>query len=454
MVTSLRGKNSIPTKTLSAPSKPVMSPAAPAKPPVKSPVLPLKAKIPTTIITVPAPPGAAAKAAIPVAQEKLKRAYTRREKTPGPSSGDSGKRRILFISAECSPLAQSGGLGDAVAGLTKALHQRGHDVRIVMPLYRFIDRARFGITFSRSSCVHFGGGEEIWIGVFEGKLDGEVPIWFIDYARYFDRSSLYGDPDDAYRFGVLSKGALQICKDTNFIPHVAHVHDWMTSVASIFLKTWDRILSPLSQTASVLTIHNIGYQGKFDPSVLHFYGLGGEYLRPDRLEDFGAINLLKAGIQYSDAVTTVSPTYAREIREPVGGMGLAPYLNNRAEHLFGIVNGVDTQVWNPATDKFLPATYQPGKLKGKAACKRALQEKFGLTVDPRFQFSPSSRALLRKKASNSCAPRCPGPCATWPSSSSPWAPATPPLSISSAGSVPLSPAAPTRTSASRPTSPT
>jgi starch synthase len=171
----------------------------------------------------------------------------------------------------------------------------------------------------------------------------------------------------------------------------------MTSVASIFLKTWDRILSPLSQTASVLTIHNIGYQGKFDPSVLHFYGLGGEYLRPDRLEDYGAINLLKAGIQYSDAITTVSPTYAREIRDPIGGMGLAPYLNNRAEHLFGIVNGVDTQVWNPATDQFLPATYQPGKLKGKAACKRALQEKFGLVVDPKVPiFAVISRFAPQK----------------------------------------------------------
>ena len=275
-------------------------------------------------------------------------------------------------------------MGDAVAGLSKALRKHGHDVRIVMPLYQFIDRARYGITYSRSACVHFGEGEEIWVGVFEGKLDGEVPVWFVDYARYFDRPSLYGDSDDAYRFGVLSKAALQICKDTNFIPHVAHVHDWMSSMVSVFLKTWDRVLSPLSQTASVLTIHNIGYQGKFDPSVLRFYGLGGDYMRPDRLEDYGAINLLKAGIQYADAITTVSPTYAREIREPVGGMGLAPYLNNRADHLFGILNGVDTTVWNPETDKFLPARYSRKKIAGKAACKRALQERFGLTVDPKI----------------------------------------------------------------------
>jgi len=302
--------------------------------------------------------------------------------TPPVEAGSPSGKRILFITAECSPLAHTGGLGDAVAGLTKALRARGHDARIVMPLYQSIDRGKFGITFSRSCCVHFGRGEEIWVGIFEGRLDGEVPIWFIDYGRYFDRPYIYDDKEDSFRFGVLSKAALQVCKDTSWIPHVAHVHDWMTSMAAVFLKTWDRVLSPLSNTASVLTIHNIGYQGKFSPAVLPFYGLGGDYMAPDRFEDFGMINLLKAGIQYADAVTTVSPTYAQEIRGPVGGMGMAPYLNNRSEHVFGILNGVDTSVWNPATDKYLPARYSVDDLSGKAACKKALQERFGLTVDP------------------------------------------------------------------------
>ena len=296
----------------------------------------------------------------------------------------SSHKRILFVTAECTPLAQTGGLGDMVSGLSKALKKRGHDVRIVMPLYQGIDRAKHGITFSRSCCVHFGLGEEIWVGIFEGRLDGEVPVWFIDYARYFDRPYIYDGQEDGYRFGVLSKAALQVCKDTAWIPHIAHVQDWMTSMAAVFLKTWDRVLSPLSHTASVLTIHNIGYQGKFSPSVLPFYGLGGDYMAPDRFEDFGMINLLKAGIQYADAVTTVSPTYANEIRGPIGGMGLAPYLNNRSEHVFGIVNGVDTTLWNPATDKYLPARYSRDNLAGKAACKKALQERFGLTVDPKI----------------------------------------------------------------------
>jgi len=321
---------------------------------------------------------------------------------PVSSSGESSPekttpKRILFITAECTPLAQTGGLGDAVAGLTKALLKRGHEVRIVMPLYQHIDRARHGITFSRPCCVHFGGGEEIWVGIFEGKLDGEVPIWFVDYGRYFDRPGIYDGDEDSYRFGVLSKAALQVCKDTGFQPHIAHVHDWMTSMAAVFLKTWDRVLSPLSRTASVLTIHNIGYQGKFDPSVLSFYGLGANYLTPDRFEDFGGINLLKAGIQYADAVTTVSPTYAKEIRGPIGGMGMAMYLNDRSDHLFGILNGVDSTLWNPEIDKYLPARFSRNDLSGKAACKRVLQERFGLTVDPKIPvFAIVSRFAPQK----------------------------------------------------------
>jgi starch synthase len=303
---------------------------------------------------------------------------------PVETAAPAASKRLLFITSECTPLAQTGGLGDMVSGLSKALKKRGHDVRIVMPLYQVIDRAKYGITFSRSCCVHFGRGEEVWVGVFEGKLDGEVPIWFIDYARYFDRPYIYDDQEDSFRFGVLSKAALQICKDTAWIPHIAHVHDWMTAMSAVFLKTWDRVLSPLSHTASVLTIHNIGYQGKFSPAVLPFYGLGGDYMAPDRFEDFGMINLLKAGIQYADAITTVSPTYANEIRGPIGGMGMAPYLNNRSEHVFGILNGVDEQVWNPATDKYLPANFSKDNLAGKAACKKALQEHFGLTVDPKI----------------------------------------------------------------------
>jgi starch synthase len=307
-------------------------------------------------------------------------------------------RRVAFVASECTPLAQSGGLGDVVAGLSKALVQRGHDVRIIMPLYAQIDRARYRISFMRSCCVHFGGGEEIWVGIFEGRLDDEVTVWFIDYDRFFGRPWLYdGSDEDGFRFGLLSKAAMQICKDTGFIPDVMHLHDWMSAPVAVFLKSWDRVLSPLSHTGSVLTLHNIGYQGKFHRSVLDFYGLGPEYMTPDKFEDFGAVNLLKAGIQYADMITTVSPTYAREIREPIGGMGLGLYLNDRGDRVRGILNGVDTELWNPQTDKFLPARYSVDNMAGKAACKKALQERLGLEVNPKIPiFGMVSRFAPQK----------------------------------------------------------
>ena len=372
-----------------APAEPTPTPLAPepAKPvPAVSQTQP-DAVAPVALARIEKATAAAVRAiSKPAAEPKAPAvAKAKKPETPAPQPPPQPapvSKRVAFISSECTPLAQTGGLGDVVAGLSKALRKRGHDARVIMPLYGSIDRFKYGITFSRSCCVHFGHGEEIWVGVFEGKL-GDVPIWFVDYERYFGRPAIYDGDEDAWRFAVLSKAALQICKDFNWIPHIAHVHDWMTSLSAVFLKTWDRVLSPLSETASVLTIHNIGYQGKFPADALGFYGLGTDYLTDDKFEDFGGINLLKAGIQYADAVTTVSPTYANEIRGPIGGMGMHDFLNRRGEHVFGIVNGVDVESWNPATDHYLPARYSVDNMAGKAVCKKALQERFGLHVDPK-----------------------------------------------------------------------
>jgi len=385
----LSPRKKVSAKTTPQPAEPTPTPAAPE--PAKSAPTVAKpqpeAVSPVALARIEKATAAAARAiSKPAAEPKAPTvAKAKKPETPAPQPppqpAPAGKR-IAFISSECTPLAQTGGLGDVVAGLSKALRKRGHDARIIMPLYAQIDRFKYGIHFVRSCCVHFGRGEEIWVGVFEGKL-GDVPIWFVDYERYFGRPYIYDDLEDAYRFAVLSKAALQICKDVDWIPHIAHVHDWMTSLSAVFLKTWDRVLSPLSDTASVLTIHNIGYQGKFPSDALAFYGFGGDYLTDDKFEDFGGINLLKAGIQYADAVTTVSPTYANEIRGPIGGMGMHTFLNNRGELVYGIVNGVDVESWNPATDHYLPARYSVDNMAGKAACKKALQERFGLHVDPK-----------------------------------------------------------------------
>jgi starch synthase len=304
-----------------------------------------------------------------------------------PTESPGAPLKILMVASECTPFAKTGGLGDAVAGLAKSLHALGHDVRVCVPLYKLIDRSRYAIQFERSCCVHMGNREENWVGVHTAPLDGGVKTWFIEHERFFGRPGVYDDNnreygDNAFRFGLLSKAAMQVCKDSGWIPDVIHAHDWMTAVVAALLKTWDRVMSPLSETASVLTIHNIGYQGVYHASAMNYLGVGWEHFTANKFEDHGKMNLLKAGIHFADAITTVSPTHAREILTPAGGMGLAPQMNARASDFCGILNGCDYEHWNPAADKFIPARYTPGDLTGKMVCKSALQQRFGLEQNP------------------------------------------------------------------------
>jgi len=325
------------------------------------------------------------------AQAPSKKAPTSLQKKPLKKTilkpGKSGKFRILFVASECEPFAKTGGLADVVSALPRELKRQGHDVRIIIPFYDTIDPVRYNIKFRFSSCIHMGKGEENWVGIHEGMLYDEVPVMFVDYSRFFKRGAIYGDiggeyQDNAFRFGLLSKAALQVCKDLAWTPHVMHLHDWPTSLTATFLKTWDRILSPLSHTASVLTIHNMGYQGKFHASAFTYIGLGGEYFNGGVIEDFGGLNLLKAGIHFADAITTVSPTYAKEILGPIGGCGLDSQLLAKKDDLFGILNGVDYTQWNPETDKFITATYSINDMRGKAKCKFELQKRLGLITNP------------------------------------------------------------------------
>ncbi|PTY01053.1 glycogen synthase GlgA [Verrucomicrobia bacterium LW23] len=292
-----------------------------------------------------------------------------------------------MVTAECAPYAKTGGLADAVAGLAKTLKRRGHDVRIILPLYALVDRWRYNIQPAHTACVHMGGNEENWVGIHETLLDDLVPVWFVDHHRFFGRPGLYNDAfadysDNAYRFGLLCKAAMQICKDVSWIPDVMHLHDWHAAPAAALLKTWDAVLSPLSGTASVLTIHNIGHQGKYHPGVLRYYGIGMEHFTSDKFEDNGGLNLLKAGIHYADAITTVSPTHARELMEPIGGQGLAEYIRRRSHDFVGILNGTDLEHWSPETDKLIPARFSADDMSGKAVCKEELQRRFGLEVTP------------------------------------------------------------------------
>jgi starch synthase len=310
--------------------------------------------------------------------------------------------RVLFVTPECAPYAKVGGLADVVAALSKALRRVGIDARILMPLYGRIDRAAHGIQPDGTACIHMGAGVEHWVGVHRTRLDRDVPVWLLDFDAYYGRRGIYHSAaheylDNGHRFALLSKAALQLCKDRGFIPDVMHLHDWPAAVTAVFLKTWDRVHSPLSSCASVLTIHNIGHQGKVPADVFGYLGVGGELFNPDVFEDYGRVNLLKGGVCFADAITTVSPTHLREIRSPDGGHGLAPYLNRRGEDLAGILNGVDYEHWNPETDPLLPARYGAKDLSGKAECKLALQRYFHLPERPDVPvFGLVTRLALQK----------------------------------------------------------
>ena len=175
--------------------------------------------------------------------------------------------------------------------------------------------------------------------------------------------------------------AAQVCHDRHWLPDIVHVHDWPTAVMPALLAAWRQAGTPLGHAASVLTIHNQSYQGYYHPSALGYLNLGPEYFTPDGLEAWGKINLLKGGINYADAVTTVSPTYAREILSEPGGNGLSGYLQRRGDDFTGILNGADYDVWNPETDRLIPANYRATSLIGKGQCKRELQAQMGLAQD-------------------------------------------------------------------------
>lgn len=294
---------------------------------------------------------------------------------------------IVMISSECVPFAKTGGLADVVGALPKALQALGHRVIVVMPKYSLIDDQRYKLQSALSPMgVWMGDGEE-WCAVHMSELTG-FPVYFIESRKYFDRFGLYHDADfndyqdNPRRFGFLTRAALQLCKDIGFQPDIVHAHDWQTALAPAYLKIWHWNDALLGSAASVLTIHNIAYQGVYNASHYNYLGLQSGNFNAEKFEDHGRVNFLKGGIYYADMVNTVSPTYARETRQPDLGYGLAPYLNNKGSRYYGILNGVDYAQWDPAVDSQIPAQYNSKDLSGKTICKEALQRRFLLEVDP------------------------------------------------------------------------
>lgn len=289
--------------------------------------------------------------------------------------------KVLFVAAECAPFAKTGGLADVVGALPKALRRRGADVRVVMPLYAGI-RWDDLETLDGALAVPVAG-ENRFGAVRLGRVPGtDVPVYFLEHRGYFDRPDVYGRPeysDNVERFTFLSRAALELCKVLGWTPDVVHAHDWHTALVPVYLETvmWG---TPLHRAPCVFTIHNLSHQGVCAPEALPITGLGWEHYHAFEFEHFGSLNLMKAALYRSTLLTTVSPTYAREIQTPAFGFGLDGVLRARSADLVGVLNGIDDEEWNPATDRHLPRGFDRDDLAGKAACKAALQREAGLPV--------------------------------------------------------------------------
>jgi len=308
--------------------------------------------------------------------------------------------KVLFVTPEAAPFKKTGGLGDVSGALPKALRARGIDVRVVMPLYAGMDWAALERLEGSLRVPSWWGTASA--GVRLGRLPrSDVPVYFLEFHRYFDRPFPYGPPGDGYadnleRFTFLSRGALELCKAIGFVPDVINANDWQTALVPVYVNTleWG---SPLHGAGTVFSIHNMAYQGVTDGGAMFVTGLGQEHYNPSEFEHFGALNLMKGAIRHSNLLTTVSPTYAREIEHPAFGCGLDGPLRERGGDLLGILNGIDVEEWNPAADPHLPARFSAADLAGKAECKAALQRAAGLPVDPsRPVFAAIGRMVPQK----------------------------------------------------------
>ena len=318
---------------------------------------------------------------------------------PAHLAGDAepGRRlRALFLSAEVAPFAKVGGLGDIGASLPLALQEHGVDVDVVMPLYGAVDRDVHGVRDAGQLVRVACGAREEEFGLYRATLRDRVPVWLLENARLFGGQAVYDDRIDRERFFFFVRAALAFIERLPVPIDVVHANDWHTSMANVWLA--ERAGLGETQPATVLTIHNLAHQGVTDVAYARELGYEPGMLLPvERELHPGKINILARGISASDIVTTVSPRYAIEIQTPDYGAGLDGLIRSRADDLFGIVNGIDTDALNPATDTRLPARYSAKQPAGKAACKRALQEEAGLARDDRAPVLGIVSRLDRQK---------------------------------------------------------
>ena len=303
--------------------------------------------------------------------------------------------KVCFIAAEAAPFVKVGGLGDVIGSLPKALRELGVDARVILPLYSSIDRERFGLKYKAYQFVDLGWRHS-YCGIFETEVDG-VPCYFVDNEQYFNRDSIYGQIDDGERFAFFSKAALEILPALDFKPDVVNVNDWHTALSVIYLDVLkSREAEFYKDMKSVLSIHNIEFQGRFNPYEMgNLFGLENKYF--DALIYNGDVNLLKGAIQLADRVNTVSETYAREILDPYFSYGLDKILTVEQGKLRGILNGIDVDKFNPKTDPMIPVNYDLKTFEDKVQNKLAFQKEMDLEVNANIPLIGMVTRLTHQK---------------------------------------------------------
>lgn len=286
---------------------------------------------------------------------------------------------LLFVAAESSPFIKTGGLGDVIGALPKSLVSKSNDVRVVIPYYSKIKRDNENIKFLKYFFIDLGF-KRLYVGVFETIIDG-VTYYLIDNEQYFKRDNIYGEFDDAQRFAFFSKAVIDLLVEINYKPDIINANDWHTALVPIYLDLYKKNqVEFYKNIKSVISIHNIEFQGKFSIECLgSVFGLDSSYYNILYYGD--CLNLLKGAIQTADVITTVSKTYAKEILSPYFSYGLSDILLKEQHKIFGIVNGIDTELFNPATDKFISSNFTVNKLNKRLENKLKLQQELGLEVN-------------------------------------------------------------------------
>ncbi len=295
--------------------------------------------------------------------------------------------KILLVSPEAVPFAKTGGLADVAGALPKALTSLGHDVKLAMPLYKHVDRNKFQLAQVESGLTVDVAGKQEDFALFKDDSPGRTfDTWFVDHPHFFQRPELYRDPatsqdwaDNDERFIFFSRAILESCCAAGFMPDIIHANDWQSGLIPALMRLDPKYVD-FADVATIFSIHNIAYQGNFPSSTFGKLGLDWSLFAPGQgFEFWGKMSFLKAGVWYTDIINTVSKRYAEEIQSSNEyGYGFEGILKNRTEDLYGVLNGIDDDIWNPAKDNLIPAKFTPDSLAGKAKCKAALRKRMKL----------------------------------------------------------------------------